>query len=121
MKMKWFAAAALAAVCAVPAAQAQVGIYIGRTPPPLRYENRGPMPGPGYAWQDGYWGNKGGRYVWVGGRWNQTPYEGAYWSHPHYDHYRQGWQMHEGHWNHADADHHEEEHHDDRHDNRGHH
>jgi len=110
MKMRWFAGAALAAamvfgVSAPAQAQVGVGVYIGRTPPPLRYEQRGPMPGPGYMWTDGYWGNQGGRYVWVGGRWQQPPYEGAYWNHPHYDHYQQGWQYHEGRW--------DNEHHDD--------
>ncbi|HXB62470.1 MAG TPA: hypothetical protein VNU94_06435 [Acidobacteriaceae bacterium] len=119
--MKWFAGAALAAAMifgvSTPA-QAQVGVYIGRTPPPLRYERRPDAPGPGYAWVDGYWGNQGGRYVWIGGRWQQPPYEGAYWNHPHYDHYQQGWQYHEGHWDHADADHHEDHHDDDHHDDR---
>jgi hypothetical protein len=28
----------------------------------------------------------------------------AYWTHPHYDHYREGWQCHEGHWDHEDHD-----------------
>jgi len=93
--------AAFSTALAVPAS-AQVGIYIGRTPPPLRYEVRPASPGDGYAWQEGYWGTTNGRYVWVGGRWNQAPYPGAVWNHPHYDHYNQGWAMHEGHWDHED-------------------
>jgi hypothetical protein len=109
LKTKWIIAAALTTALAAPAF-AQVGIYIGRTPPPLRYERRGEAPGPGYAWVDGYWGSEGGRYVWVPGRWNQPPYPGAYWNHPHYDHYQQGWQMHEGHWDHEDHDNHHDDH-----------
>jgi hypothetical protein len=106
MKTKWLPAVALIATLSVPAF-AQIGIYIGRTPPPLRYEARPAIPGEGYQWIDGYWGVSSGRYAWVGGRWERPPYPGAYWSHPHYDHYQQGWQMHEGHWDHEDhRDHH---------------
>jgi hypothetical protein len=83
-------------------AQAQIGIVIGRTPPPMRYERRPPEPGPGYAWVDGYWGVSHGRYQWVGGRWDRPPYQGAYWNHAHYDHYNDGWHLHEGHWDHED-------------------
>jgi hypothetical protein len=37
-------------------------------------------------------------------RCDRPPYEGAYWSHPHYDHYSEGWEMHEGHWDHDGHD-----------------
>ncbi len=90
----------------------QIHVYIGTPPPPIRYEVRPPMPGDGYAWVDGYWGTVGNRYEWVPGRWNRPPYAGAYWNHPHYDHYEQGWQMHEGHWDHED---HRDDHGHDRH------
>lgn len=107
--------AAVTATAFTTPAVAQIGIIIGRQPPPpMRYERRPPMPGEGYAWVDGYWGNNGGRYVWVPGRWDRPPYAGAYWSHPHYDHYQDGWHMHEGHW---DRDDHGDRH-DDRQDNR---
>jgi hypothetical protein len=104
MKLKWLPPAMAALVVTSFAAPAfgQVGIYIGRTPPPLRYEARGPYPGEGYSWVDGYWGYQGGRYNWIGGRWDRAPYPGAYWNHPHYDHYQQGWQMREGHWDHEE-------------------
>ncbi len=122
MKMKWFATAALVATFAVPAAYSQVGIYIGRRPPPMRYERRPPMPGQGYMWIDGYWGVSHNRYVWMPGRWNRPPYEGAYWNHPHYEHSRRGWQYHEGGWGHEDRGHHNGDHHghDDHHDGHGH-
>ena len=51
---------------------------------------------------DGYWGTQGNRYVWVPGRWDRPPYQGAYWTHPHYDRYQDGWHMHEGHWDRED-------------------
>lgn len=107
--------AAVTATAFTTPAVAQIGIVIGRQPPPpMRYERRPPMPGQGYAWVDGYWGNNGGRYVWVPGRWDRPPYAGAYWSHPHYDHYQDGWHLHEGHWDRDDHG----DHHDDRQDNR---
>ena len=108
--------AAVAAALAIPAAaQVSVGVRIGRTPPPpLRYEVRSRAPGPGYVWVDGYWGWDRGRYVWMPGVWQRPPYAGAYWNHPHYDHYADGWHLHEGHWDREDHD----DHHDWDHDRR---
>jgi WXXGXW repeat (2 copies) len=103
MKLNWICGLLFASALTVPAA-GQIGVYIGGAPPAYRYEQRGPEPGPGYAWVDGYWAPHGHRYRWVAGRWDRPPYEGAYWNHPHYDHYRQGWQMHEGHWDHENHD-----------------
>ena len=76
MKTKWIASVILASAMAAPAF-AQVGIYIGHEPPPLRYEVRPAIPGPGYVWTDGYWNWAGGRYVWVPGVWRRPPYAGC--------------------------------------------
>ena len=114
---------ALLATAIVAPSSAQVSVYIGSAPPPIRYEERGPLPGPGFIWIEGYWAPNGRHYRWVQGRWDHPPYEGAYWSHPHYDHYKEGWQLHEGHWDREDhdnghgrnehgQDHHGEDHHD---------
>lgn len=103
MKLNFICTLLLATAIVIPTA-AQVSVYIGSAPPPLRIETRGPMPGPGYAWVEGYWAPNGHHYRWVQGRWDRPPYEGAYWNHPHYDHYQQGWQLHEGHWDHEDHD-----------------
>ena len=101
-KMSRMAAmAGVACACTLPAVS-QVGIYIGRTPPPLRYEVPPPTPGPDYLWNEGYWNWSNNQYVWVPGRWARPPYAGAYWEHPHYDHYDRGCQFHEGHWDHED-------------------
>ncbi len=103
---KLSAASLVLAACSIfpstASAQVGIGVTIGQPPPPIRYERRPPMPGEGYIWQDGYWGVSRGRYVWVPGLWQQAPYQGAYWSHPHYDHYQDGWRMHEGHWDRED-------------------
>ena len=109
--------AALLGATAVAPAVGQIGIVIGRNPPPpIRYERRPPIPAPGYVWVDGFWAWRGGRYVWVPGHWDRPPYAGAYWSHPHYDRYEDGWHYHEGHWDREDhGDHHDWDHDGDRH------
>src|SRR5271154_6443845 len=109
MKLNWICGVLFATALAIPAS-AQVGVYIGIAPPPLHYEQRGAIPGPGYAWVDGYWAPNGHHYRWVAGRWDRPPYEGAYWNHPHYDHQQQGWQLHEGYWGHENHDSHGDDH-----------
>ncbi|HWZ41846.1 MAG TPA: YXWGXW repeat-containing protein [Candidatus Saccharimonadales bacterium] len=104
MKSKWLFGAILGAAVVVPAS-AQISIYFRSGPPPVRYEQQYDAPGPGYTWIDGYWIQQGRHYQWVGGHWQQPPFEGARWNHPHYDHERRGWKMHEGHWDHEDHDH----------------
>ena len=101
MKLNWLLGAVFAAALVVPAS-AQVSIYVRTGPPPVRYEQRVQAPGQGYIWVDGYWTPQGRHYRWVAGRWEQPPFQGAYWSHPHYDHERQGWRLHEGHWDRED-------------------
>ena len=39
-----------------------VGIYARIAPPPIRVESRGPAPGAGYIWINGYWGYRGNDY-----------------------------------------------------------
>jgi hypothetical protein len=48
MKMKWVCGLLLTATIALPAV-AQVSLYIGSAPPPMRYERHGNAPGPGFA------------------------------------------------------------------------
>ena len=111
--MRWKTAlllgAAAATVISIPAfSQVRVGVYLGTPPPPIRYEVRGQMPGPGFQWTEGYWEPYQGRYRWHAGSWQRPPYEGAYYVHPHYDHYDRGWALHEGHWDREDHGRYEE-------------
>jgi len=46
MKLNWICGVLFAIALTVPAS-AQVSVYIGSAPPPLRYEQRAPIPGPG--------------------------------------------------------------------------
>ena len=108
MRIPWVSGLLVATTLSLPAS-AQLSVYIGSPPPPLRYEEPGPVPGPGFVWIDGYWTPDGNHYRWVHGRWDHAPYAGAYWSHPHYDRYQDGWHLHEGHWDHDDhGDHHDD-------------
>jgi WXXGXW repeat (2 copies) len=87
-------------------APAQVSVYVGITPPPIpREPPPPPPPAVGMIWVGGFWAPQGHHYRWVAGRYQQPPYPGATWSHPHYDHYPEGWRFDEGHWGHEDHDH----------------
>jgi hypothetical protein len=103
MRLKWIGTALLVVTLGVPGS-AQVSIYVEVAPPPIRYERIEPAPSPDYCWVDGYWAPVGHHYRWIAGHWERPPYPGAYWSHPHYDHYDRGWKYHEGHWDHEDHD-----------------
>ena len=111
MKLKWVCGLLFAIALSIPASS-QISIYIGTPPPPIRYERHVAAPGPGFFWIEGFWTPRGRTYHWVPGHWERAPFEGAYWVHPHYDHYREGWQFHEGHWDHEDHDNGHWRHHD---------
>jgi len=73
--------------------------YVGYGPPaPQAYGAFGVAPGPGFVWIDGYHVYRGGRYVWVPGRWVRPPRGGAGWVRPEWRHEAHGWRFHEGHW-----------------------
>ena len=97
MKWNWLCGVVFASALVIPAS-AQISVYIGHPPPRAPYERRGQVPGPGYAWVNGYWSPQGGQYEWVPGRWDRPPYRGARWVKPRYHHQRQGWEVREGHW-----------------------
>src|SRR5258708_3739629 len=101
MQLKWLLTSVLATAVVVPAS-GPIGNYIRTGPPAARYERQPDPPGPSYVWTEGYWTPQGRHYSWVPGHWAQPPFQGAYWSHPHYDHEQQGWRLHEGHWDHED-------------------
>ena len=64
MRLNWMYGALLATAIAAPSS-AQISVYIGTPPPPIRYEEYGPTPGPGFVWVDGYWEPVGHHYRWV--------------------------------------------------------
>ena len=106
VKYIWTGALGLfvASILSIPAS-AQVSVYIGMTPPPIRVEPPPPPPpAPELVWVEGYWAPQGRRYQWVVGHYERPPYPGAYWSHPHYDRYPQGWEYHQGYWDREDHD-----------------
>jgi hypothetical protein len=107
MKTKWVLGSILASSFAIPVfGQVSFGVTIGTPPPPYRYEAPPPVPGPRYVWVNGYWVPEHGRWVWRHGEWRRPPYDGAYWAHPHYDHYPDGWHVHDGYWSNEDRSNH---------------
>jgi hypothetical protein len=99
------AIATLASMTLCAPAHSQVSVYIGITPPPIRYEAPPPPPpAPEFAWLEGFWVPQGRHYRWVPGHYERVPFAGAYWIHPHYVRYAEGWEYHEGYWGHEDHD-----------------
>jgi len=72
--------------------------YVRYGPPAPRYGVVGYAPGPGYVWTDGYWGWRGGRYVWVPGRWLRPPHARAVWVPGAWSRDGHGWRFQEGYW-----------------------
>ena len=83
----------LLAGLSICSAQIGIGIRIGPPPPP-RVVVRPAIPGPGYAWVDGYWYVVDNRYRWHEGYWTRPPYEGAHWVGPRHD----GERFYSGYW-----------------------
>jgi hypothetical protein len=103
VKQSWISGLFVVAIMTVPASS-QVSVYIGIAPPPIRYEPPPPPPAPEFVWVEGFWTPQGHHYRWIAGHYERPPFPGAYWYHPHYDRYPQGWQYHEGYWGREDHD-----------------
>jgi len=87
MKSMFLAAALCLAALTSGCAGTRVygGGYLGAPPPPPAGYYRGPSPGAGYLWIDGYYYPSGSRYVWRPGYWSRPPHRGAIWVAPRYD------------------------------------
>jgi len=95
--VKKIALALLLAFTLIPAASfAQVVIRVG--PPPPVYERRGPPPGDGYVWQNGYHRYDGDHYTWTPGHYEQPPHRGQRWVAHHWEHHHGQYVLVEGHW-----------------------
>lgn len=95
---KMFLSVGLAALGAVSGGCATGGVAVRFAPPPPRYAVVGVAPGPGYVWAEGFWDWRGGRYVWVTGRWMRPPHPGAVWVPAGWVEGRRGYGFHPGHW-----------------------
>jgi hypothetical protein len=78
-KMLPFATLLLATVLTGCAAGGGYAVMRYGPPPAPRYGIVGVAPGPGYAWADGYWDQRGGRWFWVNGVWRRPPHARAVW------------------------------------------
>jgi len=72
-------------------------IVVGE-PPPMIVERPGPRPSDLHVWIGGYHEYRGGRYVWVPGRWDRPPRPAAVWVPPHYDRLDRGYRYTPGYW-----------------------
>jgi len=76
-KLIAYAFGAALALTSFSVSAADIHVRIG--PPRPIVERRGPPPGSGYVWIDGYQRWDGNRYVWERGRWDRPPRPHARW------------------------------------------
>ncbi len=86
---------ALALTTGVFSASAQ--IYVKIRPERPHYE-RVVAPSPRHVWVDEDWEMRGGKYVFVGGRWAEPPRPRAAWIPGHWRQRPRGWVWVPGHW-----------------------
>lgn len=73
--------------------------YYANVPPPaVRVETFGPAPGPDYVWINGYWGYRGGGYVWTPGRYERRPRRRSVWVEGRWERHGNRWAYRQGHW-----------------------
>lgn len=66
-------------------------------PPPPQVEVVGVAPFPGAIWINGWWGWRGGRHVWIAGRW-EAPRPGYRWEPHMWQREGNGWREYGGRW-----------------------
>jgi hypothetical protein len=68
----------------------QVAVVYEQVQPPMPSPQREVIiarPGPNFTWIAGYWSwqSRSHTYVWVGGRWERPPHQGANWAAAHWE------------------------------------
>ncbi|MEO5844349.1 MAG: hypothetical protein ABIQ33_05860 [Caldimonas sp.] len=73
-------------------------VVVADVAPPAPYYEAAPAPPfAGALWIDGYWGWRGGRHAWVGGRYERAR-PGYAWQPHHWVQHDRRWHLREGHW-----------------------
>lgn len=67
-------------------------------PPPPRVEVEGPRPSPHHVWVKGFWAWQNGRHAWVPGHWAEPPQEGMAWDEPRWENRGGRWIFVQGRW-----------------------
>ena len=67
-------------------------------PPSAKFEVRSEAPNHAAVWIDGYWQQRHGDWIWIGGHWAKRPATGAEWVPGHWTETRKGWVWSPGHW-----------------------
>ena len=60
-------------------------VVVVQAPPPPRVEVVYAPPGPGFIWVKGYWSWRGGRHVWIAGRYERPPRGHHHWVEPRWE------------------------------------
>jgi hypothetical protein len=84
------------AVYVEPAPTGEVVVDVA--PPPLQEEVVFAQPSPAHVWVRGYWMWRGGRHVWLAGRWELPPRAGFVWVEPRWEHRERGYVFVAGSW-----------------------
>jgi hypothetical protein len=92
------ATAVLAAGALAGCGHGYYAVSVGPPPPPPVYGPVGYAPAPGFVWTDGFYDLQGERWVWVPGRWVQSPRPDASWERPYWERRGNGYRFHKGHW-----------------------
>jgi hypothetical protein len=72
--------------------------YAPTPPPEPMLENVPPAPGPTVYWQPGHWGWTGTQWSWLGGHYEQRPYQAAAWEPGHWQQGSNGYFWVDGRW-----------------------
>ena len=90
---------AVASACIPPLTGMSIEmVYVQSAPPPRRVEVLTPVPGPGYAWVEGYWVWQSRTYAWVPGHWQRPPKRHAKWHSGRWKRHDRGWYYVPGYW-----------------------
>jgi hypothetical protein len=73
-------------------------IVVREAPPPVVQEVVTVAPGSNHIWIAGYYGYRGGRYVWTSGRWMLPPGGHTTWVPGHWANGPDGWRWRPGQW-----------------------
>jgi len=91
------AAPLLAGAAALFAGGCMASLWVPIGPPDAVVDVHGVIPGPGYAWVDGYW-EWHNRWAWQPGHWERPPRASAAWHRGYWEHGARGYRFHRGYW-----------------------
>lgn len=73
-------------------------VVVTQAPPAPQQEPVLEQPSPKHVWIPGYWTYRDTHYVWISGRWELPPREGAVWVAPRWEREGNAYRYYEGYW-----------------------